>query len=355
MGRTSKEITIAFALNIGAGLATCIGGLVPFSRKLISLAKPSRIGIALALSAGVMIFISLAEIFGKSDEEFQKFFGKNATNICQNLTNSCQDLQFQCANRNVCNEIRTVCQTFTNETSNEFDCDKTCRGHSKTLTTVFFLLGAALIFLLDFIVHKISPDHKHDIDIEEINHLNHQAVSIRDPEDGSNSHPNGSLHHKKAHQSLNRTGILTALAIGLHNLPEGIATFLAASINLKTAVPLALGIALHNIPEGIAVATPVYFATQSKWKGLLYTFISALAEPLGGLICFLIISNGLNPFVNGAMFGIVVGMMVTISLKELIPTALRFCTSKGQISVSVLAGMLIMALSLIIFDYLGME
>ncbi|UJR19618.1 hypothetical protein I4U23_022752 [Adineta vaga] len=323
---SSKDYTTAyaFALTTAAGLATCIGGLVPFHRKLISLANPSRIGIALALSAGVMIFISLAEIFGKSVEGFEKGFSNDTGTACD--------------------------QTIDREKYN-------CKGKSKSLATLCFLFGASLIFLLDFIVHKISPDHNHHFDVEEINHLNQTETIVE----------NGNVKNIATQKSLKHTGILTAVAIGLHNLPEGIATFIAAKLDLATAFPIALGIALHNIPEGIAVATPVYFATKSRWKGLFYTFISALAEPLGGFVCWIILKiahqmrkedfekQRANQLLNGVMFGIVTGMMVTISLKELIPTALRFCQSKGKISISMLVGMFIMALSLIIFDFAGVE
>jgi ZIP family zinc transporter len=155
--------------------------------------------------------------------------------------------------------------------------------------------------------------------------------------------------------ALNRTGMLTALAIAIHNLPEGIAVFMAAVKDKNFGIALAISIALHNIPEGIAVATPIYSATKSKRKALLYTFISALAEPLGGVFCWLIILYAakceLSPLLMGTLFGIVVGMMVTISVKELIPTALHFCPSKGKVTASILIGMGIMALSLILLDY----
>jgi ZIP family zinc transporter len=319
MVATGNKVALAFALNIAAGLATCIGGLVTFHKKLVSLANPSSIGIALGLSAGVMIFISLVEIFGESVESFEEGFGGKKPNVC----------------------------------------DTTCKGHSRALTTICFIIGAAIIFLLDFIVHKISPDMKHDLEVEELNALR-QKFSQRDPENGLDAAETQNLsdqiqnREKQAtRRALNRTGILTALAIAIHNLPEGIATFTGAMKDTKLGAVLAISIALHNIPEGIAVAAPVYFATGSKLKGLFYTFISALAEPLGGVFAWLIIKDGLNPYVNGTMFGLVVGMMVTISIKELIPTALRFCPSKSKITISMLVGMGIMALSLILFDYAG--
>ena len=116
---------------------------------------------------------------------------------------------------------------------------------------------------------------------------------------------------------------------------------------------MAIGIALHNIPEGIAVAAPVYFATGSRFKAFMWTFVSALAEPVGAIIAWLIVGEGLNPHVEGVMFGIVCGMMVTISFKELIPNAIKYYSKGNSVIFSILCGMGIMALSLILFAYAG--
>ncbi|UJR18863.1 hypothetical protein I4U23_021991 [Adineta vaga] len=363
MSITTHDIFIAFTINILAGLATCIGGAVPFSRKLMSNAKPSRVGLALGLSAGVMLFISLVEIFGKSEKEFNKHFGKPSS-MCQNLKANCTNSTINYENTLfICERVFNTCQDVLIKTEKDIECDQYCNGHSKSLTTLCFSLGALIIFLLDFIIHKISPNTKHDLTVEELARLNEEGQY------GNNTIviPNEKLQEKMAQESLNRTGILTAIAIGLHNLPEGLATFLATLIDQNAGVALGIGIAIHNIPEGIAVATPIYLATKSKWKGLFYTFLSALFEPLGGLICYIILLlknafndnaskvGELNPFLTGIMFGLVVGMMVTISLKELIPIALEFCKSKDKISISMLIGMLVMALSLIIFAYAGAE
>jgi len=311
-----NRILLAFALNIAAGLSTCIGGLVILNRKLVSITNPSRLGIALGVSAGVMIFISLAEIFEESIEHFRQVFHDKSTN----------------------------------------ECDEKCRGHSKTLATICFMFGALIIFVIDFIIHRIAPEVEHELtDLQQAtdqfeleNALGQTTSKTNIPQINRQL-----LEDKQTRRSLNRTGILTALAIAIHNLPEGIATYIGALKNTRLGVMLAVSIALHNIPEGIAVAAPVYFATKSKLKAFLWTFVSALAEPLGGIICWAIVRDGLNPTLNGIMFGLVVGMMVTISFKELIPTAYRFCPYKNRVTYSVLTGMCLMALSLILFDYAG--
>ena len=110
---------------------------------------------------------------------------------------------------------------------------------------------------------------------------------------------------------------------------------------------------MHNIPEGIAVAAPVYFATGNRLKAFMWTFVSALAEPLGAVLAWLVVGDGLNPNIEGVMFGIVAGIMVTISFKELLPNALRYHPKGNTVIYSILCGMGIMALSLILFAYAG--
>jgi ZIP family zinc transporter len=182
---------------------------------------------------------------------------------------------------------------------------------------------------------------------EEINGLTQQQIENR--------------LNDRVKQRLNRTGILTAIAIGIHNLPEGIATYLGAIQDTRLGYALAIGIALHNIPEGVAVAIPVYFATGSRFKAFLWTFLSALAEPFGGFICWLImrkkdkdqVETQNRPYLEGIIFGIIAGVMVTISLKELLPTAHQYCSHTNRVTLSVLGGMAIMAISLILFAYAG--
>ena len=181
---------------------------------------------------------------------------------------------------------------------------------------------------MDFIVHKISRHVDHQLTPNELSALRASVANAG----GSQNHPEVEVLNVQAQErntndasrmDLNRTGILTAIAIGIHNFPEGIATFLAALVDIRKGIVLTIGIALHNIPEGIAVATPVYFATGNRLRAFFYTLLPALSEPLGALSCWLLIRSGLNPAIEGVMFGLVTGMMVTISFKELIPTAYR--------------------------------
>ncbi len=121
--------------------------------------------------------------------------------------------------------------------------------------------------------------------------------------------------------NLYRVGIISMLAIIIHNVPEGIATFMATNSDVMLGISLAIAIALHNIPEGISISIPIYYATNSKFKALLYTFISGISEPIGALITYLFLSNFINDRIMGFLFGIIAGIMIHISLYELLPTA----------------------------------
>ena len=347
MVRTGSTVGIAFALSIGAGLATCIGGLVIFFKSLVHLASPKSLAVSLSLSAGVMIFISLVEIFGKSVESYQAGFTVSVVND----SFSCGELGLEFVNKTQDGKYHCL------------SCDTQCEGNSWLATTATFILGALIIFGMDFIVHKISPDAHEDLDVVQINRL--QETNSDGVSQNYDSNSTISVNNLNGHQSqqdlfssrspkeLNRTGILTAIAIGLHNIPEGVATYIGAVTDVRVGAALAIGVALHNIPEGIAVATPVFFATKSRLKGFLWTFISALAEPFGALIAWLVVGDGLNPHVEGVMFGIVCGMMTTISFKELIPNALRYHSGGNVVILSLLGGFGIMVLSLILFAYAG--
>lgn len=147
---------------------------------------------------------------------------------------------------------------------------------------------------------------------------------------------------------LMRMGVLTALAIAIHNFPEGLATFAAALSNPALGISIAVAIAIHNIPEGIAVSVPIYYATGSRGKAFLFSFISGVAEPLGAIIGYLILRKLFNDMVFGVLFASVAGIMVFISLDELLPSAQKF--GEHHLSIyGMIAGMVVMALSLLLF------
>lgn len=157
-------------------------------------------------------------------------------------------------------------------------------------------------------------------------------------------------HEKK----LMRMGVFTALAIAIHNFPEGLVTFLSVLENPRLGIVIAVAIALHNIPEGISVSVPIYYATGKRRKAFVYSLLSGLAEPIGALIAYGALrlfvgtqNGGVPPEIMGVLFGGVAGIMVYISLDELLPTSRAY--AKGHESLlGLLGGMVVMALSLLL-------
>ncbi len=186
---------------------------------------------------------------------------------------------------------------------------------------LFFFIGIGVIALIDKLVPSIENPHEMR-SVEELTH-----------------HPPKS--------KLMRMGVMTALAIGVHNFPEGMATFMAAWDNPTLGIAIAVAIAIHNIPEGIAVSVPVFHATGDRWKAFRLSFLSGLAEPIGALVGYLLLMPFLSPMVMGAVFAMVAGIMVYISLDELLPAAREW--GEHHISIyGVVSGMAIMAISLIL-------
>lgn len=176
------------------------------------------------------------------------------------------------------------------------------------------------------------------------------------PEDDANPHELYSeeemeefVEQGEVHQSskLYKMGLFTALAIAIHNFPEGIATFMTSIENPSLGLPIAIAIAIHNIPEGMSVALPIYYATGSKSKAFFYSFISGIAEPIGGLAAYLIFFQRATAGVMGIILAAVAGIMVFISLDQLLPAAEEYGNHHLTIY-GCIGGMAFMALSLIL-------
>lgn len=146
---------------------------------------------------------------------------------------------------------------------------------------------------------------------------------------------------------LHRMGLLTAITIGLHNFPEGFATLMATQADVAVGVAVAVAIAMHNIPEGIAVSVPIFFATGNRLRAFMFSFLSGLAEPMGALVGYLI----LRPFMSNVLMGVVLagvsGIMVFISLDQLIPNSKKYGKSHHSVY-GLVGGMAVMALSLLL-------
>jgi ZIP family zinc transporter len=160
--------------------------------------------------------------------------------------------------------------------------------------------------------------------------------------------PRGKVNHPHVHTHLKRVGLFATLAITAHNFPEGMATFFATLEHPSLGVSLAVAIAIHNIPEGISIAIPVFYATGSRRAAMGAVTISAVAEPVGALVGYMILAPFLSPLVYGILFGVIAGAMVYLALDELLPSARRY--AKGHETLyGLVAGMAVLALSLVLF------
>lgn len=298
-----NEFWFAFGLTIFAGMATGIGSAVAFATKRTNY---RFLSVATGFSAGVMIYVSFVEIFLKGVHSLTITYGDYW-------------------------------------------------GH--WVNAASFFGGMLLIGLIDNLIPAAKNPHE--------THSEEESAPLYDPlapipayltlacREPKNSRP-GEHDHGIQQKRLMRMGLFTAMAIAIHNLPEGIATFLSALQDPALGVAIALAIALHNIPEGISVSVPIFYATGNRKKAFVYSFLSGLSEPFAAGIAYLVLhqlvgdeTGVIPPQVMGILFGGVAGIMVYISLDELLPTSRAY--GKGHDSLfGLIGGMLVMSLSLLL-------
>lgn len=275
MELTISELAVAFALTLFAGLSTGIGAaLAFFSRR----DNTALLSVGMGFSAGVMIYISFAEILVKSKSAFVPRFG----------------------------EV----------------------GAEASMLACFFV-GFAVAFAIDRLIPDDINPHELKTDAE---------LSGLKP---------GHRDDKRRH-ALRRTGIFTAVAIAIHNFPEGFATFVSALDSLTLGIGIALAVAIHNIPEGMAVSLPIYHATGERKKAFGYALLSGLAEPLGAALGFFVLMPLMGELTLGITFGLVAGIMIYICLDELLPSARIYGNSHTTMG-GIVAGMAVMSSSLLLF------
>jgi len=267
----TETLLFAFGLTLFAGLATGVGSGIAFFARTTN---KKFLSISLGFSAGVMIYVSMVEIFVTAKSALVMELGVVGGNWA---------------------------------------------------TVGAFFSGILIIGIIDRFIPSAENPHE-----------------IKRVEDMAS--PDSSDRNSK----LMRMGVFTALAIAIHNFPEGLATFTVALTDPNLGIAIAVAIAIHNIPEGIAVAVPIFYATGSRKKAFLHSFLSGLAEPLGALIGYLILMPFMNEIVFGLLFGAVAGIMVFISIDELLPTAEAY--GEHHLSIyGLIAGMVVMAFSLLLF------
>ncbi|MFA1819150.1 zinc transporter ZupT [Virgibacillus oceani] len=192
------------------------------------------------------------------------------------------------------------------------------------MTVAAFFAGILLIALID----RFIPKHSNPHELKKIEDMKNPSTAIDNPE-------------------LLKMGMFTALAITIHNFPEGIATFVSTLQDPALGLAIAIAIAIHNVPEGIAVSVPIYYATGDKKRAFRLSLLSGLAEPLGAVVAFLILMPFLNNLMFGVIFAMVAGIMVFISLDELLPAAKKY--DEAHLSIyGVISGMAVMAFSVLL-------
>ncbi|EMV8411713.1 zinc transporter ZupT [Campylobacter jejuni] len=283
---TFEQIFIAMLLTLFAGFSTAIGSIIAFFSRKDDLRVLS---LGLGFSAGVMIYISFMEILPTALKDFK----------------------------------------------NHYD------SHWAELLGLACFFGGILISLL---IDKLIPEdvnpHEPKEDLSEL-----KICPL--PQKGQNPpkfHPGEKLHQINT-KALKHTGIFTALAIAIHNFPEGFATFISSLDNLTLGIAIAIAVAIHNIPEGLAVSLPIYHATGDKKKAFIYSALSGFAEPLGAFVGALILLPFIGDLTLAISFAVIAGIMVFISLDELLPAAKTYDKAHDSLY-GLIAGMAIMALSL---------
>ena len=191
-------------------------------------------------------------------------------------------------------------------------------GYSPWWSVLAFFSGIAVIMMIDALTPKLS-------------------------------HPHEGGHQEVPGMSMEKLGLMTMVLITIHNFPEGMAVYSVASNTGETSWPLILAIAIHNIPEGIVIAAPIYFATGRKKKALLFAFLSALAEPIGGVVGYEVFKAIFEGLTLGVVFCFVSGIMIFLSLEQLLPEARRQ-GDHHYATYGVVSGMLFMSISLILLS-----
>ncbi|NLU36627.1 MAG: zinc transporter ZupT [Clostridiales bacterium] len=294
----NENFLLAMLLTLLAGLATGIGGAIAFFAKRTN---TKFLSVALGFSAGVMVYISFVEIFMEARNTLTAELGGKA---------------------------------------------------GSWVTIVSFFAGMFIIALIDNLV----PDYENPHETKKVEQItedsppenlpDHLTASSFTVEGGTAAlTPAGKAAEKS---KLLRAGLFTALAVAIHNFPEGFATFVSAMRDPSLGISIAVAIAIHNIPEGIAVSIPVYYATGSRRKAFLYSFLSGMSEPAGAVIGYLILSRFMTDIMFGIIFAAIGGIMVFISFDQLLPTAREY--GEHHLSIyGLVSGMILMAVSLMMF------
>lgn len=371
---------IAFLICIGAGMSTSLGAAVVYSPHLVKLSNRNILAGGLGLSAGVMLYVSFIEIFVKSHQAFISsgfsdsraylytslcFFGglffMRAIDMLSHWIEHCQSHD-SAHHSHISDEEEDDIEVMLHIVERLEEEQKNAEVRTQTTFPVDLDIELSTSNLQRHLEHHNSErallDITSDLSIranidgpQESSNTPANTFPKQDPEILSHKSHVASSHDGNKH--LKKMGFMTALAIAIHNFPEGLATFVATAENPKVGIALAIAVAIHNIPEGLCVAVPLYYSSGDRHSAFMYAFLSGVSEVFGGALGWVILSDFFNDLVYAIVFGFVAGMMVCITLYELIPTALK-CQSKQYphlVADFLVLGMLIMAASLVAFKF----
>jgi ZIP family zinc transporter len=301
-------ILLAFLLTTAAGLSTGIGSALPFFFRSF---KEGYLAFFLGLSAGVMILVSFVELLPGAAEELGTtwsliafFVGMVVVVIIDQLIPKSKNPHHMGCDKELVTDVQSA-----------------CADEQKEMAEV---------------------ESMKELEIEEKN----EASEERETNISRTIQTEEGKQASIKRSALIRTGVLSAIAIAIHNFPEGIATFATTLEDPSLGISIMIAIAIHNIPEGVSVSIPIYYATKSKWKSFGLSLASGVAEPIGALVAFGLLQF-LPPTFTSASLAFVAGVMVYISIDELIPIAFEY--GEGHVVMSgIVIGMLIMAASLVL-------
>ena len=363
IGWDHPNIPAAIGISIGAGLSTALGGaLVFFPEALKRVPQQLILGTSLALSAGVMIYVSFIEIYSKSLGAISEVEGITEGGAAAITTITFFAGMLFCVLLEVFvhkvmlrsdSNHAVICSTDTHAAAAVSSASSSSSSAVVASTTstsdVKLASGGAAQSASDCC--ERGEHHVHAHEHEHAHEHSHSPMPAHDvePAPAKPAIKGDLIGDPTEGAALTRMGMITALAIAVHNFPEGLATFLATLEDTKLGASLGVAIAVHNIPEGLCVAMPIYYATGSKRRAFLWSFLSGLTEPIGGILGYAALQPVFTQLVFGIIFSMVGGMMVFIVCHELLPAAHKYMDNAAKTTAWLVTGMAIMAASLVLF------
>jgi len=375
-----ENVALAFGLVTAAGLSTSVGAAFVFFDRFVTQSNGKILAISLGFSGGVMMYVSFAEILLKSVAEFEAcdclwehedpsapakimatlmffagilFFVLLDILVHYIMPHIVVRRRKKKATNGTKNATTERASTSVTETPSEFRGEPRQQASTALPPQDELALGdKANSTPAPGAVSTLAGTTQERVEDEEETELIQIRACLCDDHDDDSEHVIDLDSENKANvdRELNHMGMMTALAIGLHNFPEGLATFVGTLADPSVGVGLATAIAIHNIPEGLCVSIPIYYATGSRWRGFILASVSGVSEIIGAALGYAFLMAVFDSTAYAVLFGLVAGMMVAIVVSELLPTAQRYDPKGHIVTMSFFVGMAVMALSLILFQ-----